>query len=156
MARYLFLLAKTKDRKFKQKTEGKKEKTEEAHLPGPPRPNSPLQPAQPAKLFCRLPPRAPKQLAGAAEHAVDATSTPSSFQAAPGRQRAPRRRPRLPLSLSPIAASSRALPWFSPSSPRASAAHRRENPQPTATRTRETVSPGRSVFDFVDLEELAS
>src|SRR3954469_8568916 len=47
MARYLFLLAKTNDRKFKQKTEGKKEKTEEAHLPGPPRPNSPSQPAQP-------------------------------------------------------------------------------------------------------------
>src|SRR3954471_20723419 len=88
----------------------------EAHLSSRPSPRS---------LFCRLPPRAPKQLAGAAEHAVDATSTPSSFQAAPGRQRAPRRRPRLPLSLSPIAASSRALLWFPPSSPRASAAHRR-------------------------------
>src|SRR3954465_15142350 len=96
MARYLFLLAKTQDGKFQQKTAGKKEKTEEAHLPWPPRPQSPLQPAQPAKLLCRLPPRAPKQLAGAAEHAVDPTSTPRSFQAAPKLQRGQGKRPDLP------------------------------------------------------------
>src|SRR3954471_22326333 len=152
MARYLFA---SQNKRQKEKQKGKRKKQKQPTYLGHPGPTYRF--GSPARsLFCRLPPRAPKQLAGAAEHAVDATSTPSSFQAAPGRQRAPRRRPRLPLSLSPIAASSRALPWFSPSSPRASAAHRRENPQPTATRTRATVSPVRSVFDFVDLEELAS
>src|SRR4051812_34930946 len=51
MARYLFLLAKTKDRKFKQKTEGKKEKQKKptylghpgpTHLPSRPSPPFPL------------------------------------------------------------------------------------------------------------------
>src|SRR4051812_40284773 len=80
-----------------KKTEEKREKKELTWLMA----CWPTYLAQPTKVFCRLPPLPPKQLAGAAEHAVDATSTPRGFQAAPGLQRAPRSCPRLPLSLSP-------------------------------------------------------
>src|SRR3954469_9666429 len=57
MARYLFLLAKTKDRKFKQKTEGKKEKNRRSPLTWatPAQLTSPAGPAREALLSSSSP-----------------------------------------------------------------------------------------------------
>src|SRR3954469_12656709 len=69
---------------MQKKNREEKKKRKEAHLPGPPRPNLPLRSpaAGPAHLpFCRLPPRAPKQLGVDPERTEDATAPPTRFQA---------------------------------------------------------------------------
>src|SRR3954468_21285646 len=106
MLSYLF----SKLNKITEKQKGKIKQKNQKELTSRQGQGPPLQPAQPAKpsLSSSTPRCQAARWRGA--DAVDATSTPRSFQAAPGLQRAPRRRPRLPLSLSPIAASSRALP----------------------------------------------
>src|ERR1041385_178330 len=88
----------------------------------------PLQPAQPTRtpLSSSTPRCQAARWRGA--DAVDATSTPRTFQAAPSLQSAPGRRPRLPLSLPPTAASSRASSSLFPFPPRSAAVRRRKNP----------------------------